>query len=143
MADETSLWQKHRLEAKVTEVLARVAALGQHSSLAQYRARHLSRGIKAGHIRHSEGASLSHLGMVELARRHGAETLRSSFVDRGYELSMFRLKQPAYHHRLSLAALLPRLGLKRGPSGPQQAGGAWWSRRLQSAWSAGVGQHGG
>lgn len=66
--------------------------VGQHTSLAQYLAAQLSRGIKAGRIKRIEGAFISKEAGNEIAAFTGAGRRVSSSLTRTYDLSMFRLK---------------------------------------------------
>ncbi len=67
------------------------AGVGQHSSLAQYLGRELSRRIHAGEITRIEGALLSDLHLAGVVFKHDGEEIRSSLAGYGMDHALFRM----------------------------------------------------
>jgi hypothetical protein len=91
------------LERRHPEVVAQIgkpiggAGTGQHDSLSQYVANQLSREIRArGDAYPVQGAFLSNQNAREISFvRSNGEPVISSLVGTQYDLSLFRLRQPA------------------------------------------------
>ena len=66
---------------------------GQHSSLAQYLARELSRQIRIGEITRIEGGFLSNQHLRDINFLNGQEVIYSSLTGTNNTLSMYRLVQ--------------------------------------------------
>lgn len=64
--------------------------IGQHTSLAQYLARELSRRIHTGEITRIEGALLSDLHMASVVFSRNGEEMRSSLAGYGMDHALFR-----------------------------------------------------
>lgn len=71
------------------------AGVGQHSSLAQYLARELSRRIHLGQITHVEGAFLSNWHVADFVFHDGHQEIRSSLTAAQINTSLFRLRGDA------------------------------------------------
>ena len=65
---------------------------GQHSSLAQYFARELSRRINSEEIKHIEGGFLSNLHLNDISFSLDESLIHSSLTNTAFTLSMYRLR---------------------------------------------------
>ena len=68
---------------------------GQHSSLAQYIARELSRRIENHEILDIEGSFLSNRHLVGISFDNRGAVIDSSLTDSQFDLSMFRMRRDA------------------------------------------------